>query len=178
MIMESTELKRVRLIAEEMVATFPAEDERWSRSVFIIHEEGTTLRFRWAFLMEYYDAKHGNWGASMYPGQWLFVFTEHHGIHIYAIEDLIHYEQLQLCEIEKCKGYPKPAWKCRKCTDVFIEPIKPQYSHQTEEGLVIDYHEEDVCPFCNSNDIGKWNYVSGFEPLPEQYKDDKSITEF
>jgi hypothetical protein len=50
--------------------------------VSLIHEDGSTLYFDSAFLM-------------CVDKVWLAVFTEHHGTHVYHIDDLVSFDQLQ-----------------------------------------------------------------------------------
>jgi len=44
-------------------------------SVYMKHSDGSTFKFTNAF--------------GMIKNEWFFIFTEHHGYHIYGIEDLI-----------------------------------------------------------------------------------------
>jgi hypothetical protein len=53
----------------------------------------------------FYDEQHGNWGDSDHPGQWLLVFTEHHGMHIYPVDDLYGYEMLGEMRITRHSTY-------------------------------------------------------------------------
>ncbi len=99
--MMSIEMKRVLKIAEDLDEKVTCYD--FQSNVFIIHEEGTILNFRSAFLMKYFDTEHGDWGASEHPGEWLLVLTEHHGVHVYPIDDLTYWEQSVPVEIKEHK---------------------------------------------------------------------------
>lgn len=93
--MMSVEMKRVHAVAEEINKTLRADDPRLQHYVLILHEEGTTLFFRNAYLVRYHDPQHGNWGDSEHPGEWIMVFTEHHGFHVYPVDDLSWFQELQ-----------------------------------------------------------------------------------
>lgn len=91
----SVEMQRVYDRAAEYDKSFLSTNDRYRNVVMIVHEEGTILWYRNAFVMKYYDEKHGDWGASENPGQWIMVFTEHHGFHVYPIDDLHDWCQFQ-----------------------------------------------------------------------------------
>lgn len=93
--MMSVEMKRVHVVAEGIDKTLRSDDKRMQHSVVILHEEGTTLFFRNAFIMQYHDPQHGDWGASEHPGEWIMVFTEHHGFYVYPIDDLNWFQEFQ-----------------------------------------------------------------------------------
>ncbi len=57
-----------------------ASDPRWSRMVYIVHEEGTVLLFQNAFLV-------------VFDKEWVVAFTEHHGYHLYHAKDLDFHQQ-------------------------------------------------------------------------------------
>ena len=99
--MMSVEMKRVHAIAEMLDKHLRADDSRLQHCVLILHEEGTTLFFRNAFLKRYHDGEHGDWGDSENPGEWIMVFTEHHGFHVYPVDDLSWFQELQCVESER-----------------------------------------------------------------------------
>jgi hypothetical protein len=65
--------------AAEIDGALLATDPRFKRHVLLIHEEGTTLYFRFAFILRL--------------DEWLLVFTEHHRYHVYHETDLLLYKQ-------------------------------------------------------------------------------------
>lgn len=79
---DSMPLKVANAMVDAYENLLRADDPRFSRKVSLIHEDGCTMYFDSAFLM-YVDKV------------WLAVFTEHHGAHVYHIDDLTSYEQLQ-----------------------------------------------------------------------------------
>lgn len=91
----STYMQRAQKVAEDYGKKLLATDLRFGHVVRIIHEEGTTLFFAHAFLMKWKDPEvtAGSWGASEHPGEWLLVFTEHHGEHVYPLDDLYSYHE-------------------------------------------------------------------------------------
>jgi len=99
--MMSVEMKRIHAVAAEMDEHLRADDLRLQHSVMILHEEGTTLFYRNAYLVKYYDSLHGDWGASENPGEWIMIFTEHHGFHVYPVDDLSWFQELQFVESER-----------------------------------------------------------------------------
>jgi hypothetical protein len=66
-------LAAARLRATAIDKNLRADDQRLSRTVLVVHEEGTVLLFRYAFV-----AKDDNW---------YYIFTEHHGTHVYHQSD-------------------------------------------------------------------------------------------
>lgn len=61
--------------AKKINANLAADNDGFSHAVHIMHEEGTVLFYRCAFF-ERHD-------------EWVFIFTEHHGFHVYNNEDLL-----------------------------------------------------------------------------------------
>ena len=80
----SVEMVRMTAKAKELEEDYFKREFETRKNVVVVHEEGTVLFFRYAFAVLYYDEDHENWGAAELPGQWLFVYTEHHGIHVYG----------------------------------------------------------------------------------------------
>ena len=66
-------------MAEEMSEKLLATDERFSHSVQVVCEDGCVFFWNNAFMKEHCD--------------WLMVFTEHYGFHLYCIEDLLRYAE-------------------------------------------------------------------------------------
>lgn len=66
--------------AKQIDAGLTAYDFEWGARVYIKHEDGTELDFNYAFVRK--------------EDEWVFIFTEHHGFHVYHMEDL-----------EKCVSY-------------------------------------------------------------------------
>lgn len=124
--MMSRDMQRVHAVAQEIDKTLRADDPRLSGAVVLHHEDGAALFYDSAFLMRYYDAEHGNWGACTTPGEWIMVFTEHHGFHVYPVDDLVSFQQYRgRMEIEKHPSYPDDKWECLECSSTFIEPTMP-----------------------------------------------------
>jgi len=65
-------------LAAEINGKLLATDPRFSRAVKIIHEEGTVLFFDYAFVERHED--------------WVFIFAEHHGHHVYHESDVQYYQ--------------------------------------------------------------------------------------
>jgi hypothetical protein len=70
----SVEYKKAEAIARAYDDQLTADNSRFNNAVQIIHEEGTVLFYRSAFLMTWKE--------------WIFVFAEHHGYSIHHKEDL------------------------------------------------------------------------------------------
>lgn len=130
-------MKRVLEIAQNVYDNLES-DKRFQDSVVIIHEEGTVLNYKSAFLMRYYDSEHGNWGACESPGEWLFVFTEHHGVLVYPLTDLASWEQSTPVDVAFHPDYPKDKWKC-ECGATFVEPSM--------------ISGEKSCPWCGMDEV-------------------------
>jgi hypothetical protein len=58
--------------------------------VQIVHEEGSMFTWKYAFLREWLD--------------WVFVFTEHHGTHVYHRCDLYSWGEYRVQEDKKLEG--------------------------------------------------------------------------
>jgi hypothetical protein len=88
-------MQRAHKVAEGYDKALLATDPRFSHVVRVVHEEGTSLFYVNAFLMKWKDPEvvEGAWGACETPGQWLFIFTEHHGFHVYPLDDLHSYRE-------------------------------------------------------------------------------------
>jgi len=74
-------------LAAEMNKTLLATDPRLRRAVKIIHDEGTVLFFDYAFAENHED--------------WVFIFTEHHGHHVYHESDVLVYQYERIYDDEE-----------------------------------------------------------------------------
>lgn len=82
MSVDSMPVREVRAKVDAYDRTLLATDARFRRHVSVIHEDGSVLYFDSAFLMRVGEP-------------WLAIFTEHHGCHVYHVEDLVSYSQLE-----------------------------------------------------------------------------------
>ncbi len=84
--------------------------------VQIIHEEGTILHYKSAFTREWKD--------------WIFVFTEHHGTHVYHKSDLSDWGTYEKKDAEKLKdtGYKDKCELCNK--ELKVEEL--HYGHHPD----------------------------------------------
>ena len=80
--MDSVPLRKIREKAEAYDKNLLATDPRFRRSVVIAHEDGTHLQFESAFLLRIESV-------------WIACFTEHHGVHVYHVEDLANYSEFE-----------------------------------------------------------------------------------
>ena len=86
----SVPMQRAYDVAKKYDENLKAIDARFNFCVRIIHEEGTTYWFENAFLVTWKDPQtvHDPENADEHQGEWLFVFTEHQGFHVFAPDDL------------------------------------------------------------------------------------------
>jgi hypothetical protein len=128
----SKHMQRVYDIAVEMDKNLSAYDFP-SKAVAVYHDDGTNYWFENAFAMIYYDKDHNEQGC--HPGHWLMVFTEHHGIHVFHLDELERgFSVWEKGEIPKHPDFPPYQWKCELCGHEMIEPVQ--------------YKEGPVCPMC------------------------------
>ena len=128
--------------------TLRANDFNSYNFVFILHEEGTTLLYRSAFLVEWKD--------------WVFVYTEHHGEMAYHKTDLGGYWNLHADE-EKPKlhgtGHTDRCEEC--CCELPVEVMNydthPDCDKYEEGHLVI------LCDAC----VEKYRWDDGDLPAPD-----------
>lgn len=80
---DSVPLREARQRAQEIDDKLTAYDFQHGSRVYVKHEDGTELDFNSAFLQK--------------DDEWVYIFTEHHGFHVYHLEDL-----------EKCMSYQEP----------------------------------------------------------------------
>jgi len=95
LVMMSAEMRRAHDVAADYNVKLKATDPRLNFCVRIIHEEGTIYFFERAFLMQWKDPSvtPDPQNAGERQGEWLLVFTEHHGFHVFAFDDLMCYDQ-------------------------------------------------------------------------------------
>jgi len=73
--MKSKSYKEIEKIAKKLDKNLKANDDRLQRAVYIAHHDGSTFLFNNAFSIKQDD-------------DWIIILTEHHGYHIYHVEDL------------------------------------------------------------------------------------------
>lgn len=76
--MKSTTLVEAEKAASKIVRGLRADDPRLRGSVLILHEEGTTMFFRYAFAFPFKAAKQ----------DWYAIVTEHHGMLVYGQDNV------------------------------------------------------------------------------------------
>ena len=82
--------REITNLAQEYDKTLQADDSRFRRSVAINHEDGSHFHCKNAFLLIKED--------------WIIVFTEHFGTHIFDQSDLsTYYQYSQINELEELK---------------------------------------------------------------------------
>ena len=81
--MDSIPHKAIRDKVEAYDSHLLATDSRFRRVVVLRHEDGAYLHLPSAFLMRV-------------EGEWIAVFTEHHGVHVYHAGDLHSYSEYDL----------------------------------------------------------------------------------
>ena len=83
----SVRMQEAQAKADAYDQTLLATDPRFHYRVQLVHGDGTVLHFNCAFLMTIGE-------------DWIVAFTEHHGCHVYHVEDLDSYAQMQMLDIE------------------------------------------------------------------------------
>jgi hypothetical protein len=155
--MMSVEMQRAWEVAKQIDNELKSNDPRLRHCVQIEHDDGTRLFFDNAFIMRYYDKNHGDWGTCNHPGEWIFVFTEHHGFHVYPIDELFRYRQYQLVsQVEKHPDFPEDEWICDLCGYEFIEPKYPS---------VRIGDKAEHCPSCGLDEVRRKKDSDGPEVL-------------
>lgn len=71
----SPEMQEAHKRAQRIESKLTARDRRFGCCVQVVHEEGTVLFFNCAFALK--------------EGVWYYIFTEHHGFHVYHEEDVL-----------------------------------------------------------------------------------------
>jgi len=87
----SVKMQKVYDIASNIDSKLLSADERFMREVNLIHEDGSVMHFRNAFLMCVRTEE---------LGPWVLCFTEHFGFHVFPMEDLLGYRQFEYVDIE------------------------------------------------------------------------------
>jgi len=93
--MMSKQMERAHVVALAYDKAMLASDARFNFCVRIFHEEGTIYFFENAFMMEWKDPEeeYDPMNAAERQGEWLLVFTEHQGCHVFSFDDLFSYAQ-------------------------------------------------------------------------------------
>lgn len=113
-------------VAREADNKLTAYDFHCDNLVVVLHEEGTQLMFRSAFLKKWMD--------------WVFIFTEHHNTLVYHKDDLHSYAQYTQKEIERLKD-TLYVDICCECNQTFnVEEL--QYTFHPERF-------EEQCVICD-----------------------------
>lgn len=126
-------LRDIKALVADMDLSLRADDPRFHRSVLIVHQDGSSMFFRHAFMV-----RHRNW---------LLVFTEHQGSHVFAINDLERYYTLEtVCEpMEVVDEFGAPVQRlvCSFCkNEMSARDIRSVYD---DNGNRLD---ADVCEGC------------------------------
>lgn len=125
-----TSYQEAQQVAKETDKKLSAYDFHPDQLVMIIHEEGSILTFRSAFTKEWKD--------------WVLVFTEHHGTHVYHKSDLNLWGTYIQKQREKLAdtGYTD---KCEFCDKVFkVEELS--YGHHPDWDK---YEESKYWTYCD-----------------------------
>lgn len=155
-----TSYKEALTVAKESDKKLSAYDFHPYSLVEIIHEEGTILHYKSAFTREWKD--------------WIFVFTEHHGTHVYHKSDLHGYGTYVRQEQEKQKetGYRD---KCEFCHKEFkVEDL----NYGSHPG--VHYDDPKYYVYCDDcNDIVDSDHEDLWRHLNETgaYSMEKNCTE-
>jgi hypothetical protein len=113
-----TEYQRVSEVAAKLATT---HTYGFPYVVRVCHEDGTHLVFNHAIALQYYDPEHSDWGASLHPGMWLMVFTEHQLHHVFSIDDLSYFDQLLSLPVEHHGIPPVPSHICDSCQATTVD---------------------------------------------------------
>lgn len=145
-------------VAKETDNKLSAYDFHPYNLVEIIHEEGTSFHFKSSFLREWKD--------------YIFVFTEHHGIHVYHRSDLYSYGEYKSVEDKKLENTGHLD-KCEFCEKEFkVEnleynhhPDYSQYDNMEYYSFCADCKDVENCEYTNLwKDLNKqerWDFVWG-----------------
>lgn len=115
----SPDMQRMYEIAREMDKSYTAD--MFHDSVRIHHEDGTDYFFDNAFAMIYFDKEHGDGGACLRPGEYLFVFAEHHGIHVFSLDEISRFHQYKEMPIPNHPDHPGRNYICETCSSQHVE---------------------------------------------------------
>lgn len=75
--------------AEQEDKKLRADDPRFNLFVYMVHEDGSMMLYTSAFVVKYPDNE-----------EFVCIFTEHHGFHVEALDDLRTLHVLKRVEIE------------------------------------------------------------------------------
>lgn len=120
-------------VAEEADKKLTAYDFKSDEWVLILHEEGTQLFFRSAFVKLWKD--------------WVFIFTEHHKTHVYHKTDLVDfvYFKQQFVDTLKGTGQKDKCYECKAEFDVDYLIYKSHPNKDDPDFIV------PLCPVCFTN---------------------------
>lgn len=140
----------IKALVADMDLSVRSDDIRMRGSVHIIHEDGTSLFFRHAYMVR--------------RGNWLLVFTEHQNAHYFAINDLKEYKQFVPVDapLQVVDEYGILIQKlcCSFCkNEITARDIRSVYD---ENGNRID---ADVCEGCEELHISHQFEPPATEPL-------------
>lgn len=121
--------KDAEVFAREYDKKLKATDFHSKNCVYILHEEGTQLFYKSAFLKTWKD--------------YVLVFTEHHGFHVYHKTDLVSYLQLSSTDVECAidKQNKDSCYYCKK--EFFVDELK--YGKNPH-----DMTDDDIIVLCRS----------------------------
>jgi hypothetical protein len=148
----STPYKEALKVAENIDKKLLCTNFHPDDMVMIIHQEGTVLNYRSALLRKWKD--------------WIFIFTEHHGTHVYHNTDLEGCFQYKSVKIEKQAGtgYTDKCMLCGKIDDV----AKMCYGNESYEEWQILCENCYEVRYTDNRDLwirlnskGYWNFLWG-----------------
>jgi len=130
--MKHTSYKEAEEVMLSYGKTLTAYDFKPGDCVFILHQEGTTLFYKSAFLMEWKD--------------WIFVYTEHHYYLAYHKTDLDSYWNLSHQEVKKLTGTPYVD-TCEECGVSYSVDLM-RYGEHVDLDKYKEGHLVVLCPEC------------------------------
>lgn len=89
----------IQELAKNIDANLLSSDKRFGKSVYIRHDDGSTMMFDCAFVERLIV-------DNDLDKVYYLVFTEHHGFHVYHSEDVDFIHQYEECEIYNVKLKP------------------------------------------------------------------------
>ncbi len=95
--MMSVQMRAAHAWAEEEDKKLRADDNRFNYFVYMVHEDGSTMLYTSAFAVRYPKVSGGVSGAE---NDFVCIFTEHHGFHVEAMDDLRVLHMLERVELE------------------------------------------------------------------------------
>lgn len=88
--------KEAEALAQEIDKDLRATDPRFRNAVYLRHEDGSTFIWNNAFLD--YTEVHAN---ALFDMEYVIVFTEHHGFHVYNTDDVIDVFYMRDIELQR-----------------------------------------------------------------------------